>query len=265
MAQMTIPIAKPSLTRKEKKSMEHAFDSGYISASGDYITQFEEAFNGYLGIKHSISCNNGTSALHLALASLGIGRENEVIIPALTFIATKNAVLYQKAVPIVVDVDPNTLNIDVERVEAMINRRTKAIIAVHLYGNPCDMQKLVDICTKHRIHLIEDCAESFGSTYMKKNCGTFGTVSCFSFYGNKTITTGQGGMVCTNSEPLANHARHLKNQGMVYPYRHEELGFNYRMTNLEAAIGLAQMKRADDIIDMKMRITEYYRRHINTG
>lgn len=263
MARQTIPIARPSLTNRERNYLLKAFDSGYISASGDYVTKFEEAFCEYFSVDYAVSCSSGTSALHLSLASLEIGRDCEVILPGLTFVATKNAVLYQKAVPVVVDVDPSTYCIDVDKITEMISSRTKAIIAVHLYGNPCDMKRLMEICASRKIHLIEDCAESFESTYGGELCGNLSTVSCFSFYGNKTLTTGQGGMIATNSKELADRARHLKNQAMVYPYKHSELGYNYRMTNLEAAIGLAQLERAEEIVEMKDNITAYYRKNLH--
>jgi perosamine synthetase len=263
MERQTIPIAKPSLTKKERKYLIEAYDTGFISAFGKFITRFEEEFRAYIGSDYATSCNSGTSALHLALIALGIGRDCEVIIPSLTFQATKNAVIYQKAIPVVVDVDPETLCIDTDRIESLICRKTKAIIAVHLYGNPCNMEKLLKICTDRKIHLIEDCAESVGSMYGNKMCGTFGTLSCFSFYGNKTMTTGQGGMILSPSKELINVISYFKNQAMVRPYHHIGLGYNYRITNIEAAIGLAQLERIDDIIDMKLHITEFYRDNLD--
>jgi perosamine synthetase len=262
MGLQTIPIAKPSLTNRERRYLLDAYDSGYVSAKGGFITRFEDEFAHFHGSKRAISCSNGTSALHLALLSLGIGRDCEVIIPSLTFIATKNVVIYSKAVPVVVEVDPDTLCIDVEKVERAISVRTRAIIAVHLYGNPCEMKKLLELCTKYRIHLIEDSAQAFGSRYGDKYCGSMGTIGCFSFYGNKTITTGQGGMIITQSDIIADRIRHLENQAMIYPYHHNMVGYNYRMTNLEAAIGLAQVERADELIKKKLHIHSYYRRYL---
>lgn len=258
MSQM-IPVARPSFSHLEEKYLSDAMKSGYISASGKYLDLFEKKFAEYHGMKYAVSCSNGTAALHLSLLSLKIGRGQEVIIPNLAFAAVRNAVLYQRSTPVYCEIDPETWNIDPDRIFNLINSRTKAIIAVHTYGNPCDMRPIMEICTKNGIHLIEDCAESFGSKYEKQLCGTFSTVSCFSFYGNKTITTGQGGMILTDSEEIAKQARLYKNQAMTEPYCHVDVGYNYRMTNLEASIGLAQIERAPQILHMKEEITKNYR------
>lgn len=253
-----IHVAKPSLSSLEERYLLDAFRSGKISASGEYIDRFEEAFREYHGLKHAISCSNGTSALHLALLALGVKRGDEVIIPNMAFVAVRNAVLYQRAVPVCAEVDESTWNIDPARVEKLISSRTKAIIAVHTYGNPCDMRSLMKLASDKGINLIEDCAESFGSKFEEQLCGTMSTVAVFSFYGNKTISTGQGGMIITDSDDIAAICSHYKNHAIAEPYNYTDVGYNYRMTNIEAALGLAQMKRARDLLKMKKGITYAY-------
>lgn len=255
-----IPIAEPLLGKKELKNVMEAVKSGWISSKGKFITEFEEKFAQYCGVKHSIAVSNGTVALHLALVALDIGIGDEVIVPTLTFIATANAVKYTGATPVFVDSDPNYWGIDPEKIEKAITVKTKAIIPVHLYGHPCDMDPIMDIAKKYNLFVIEDAAEAHGAEYKGKKVGSFGDINCFSFYGNKIITTGEGGMCLTNDEKLAQKMRILKDHGMNLnkKYWYDVIGFNYRMTNMQAAIGVAQLKKLDKFIKNKREIANWY-------
>ncbi len=256
------PIYQPLITEKEKEYVNDCLDGGWISSLGKYIELFENSVSDYIGTKYAISCSSGTTALHLALVSLGIKEGDEVILPSLTFVATANAVSYCGATPIFADSDQESYMIDVEDVENKITSKTKAIIAVHLYGNSCEMEKLKNICSKYGLYLIEDNAEAIGTRYKKQLTGSFGDVSCFSFYGNKTITTGEGGLVCTNDKNLASLINLYKDHGLDTNakeyYTHSVVGYNYRMTNISAAIGLAQMESIDEIIEKKREIANTY-------
>jgi len=260
MKEIKIPVYRPSLTGNEKKYVNDCLDSTWISSKGKYIKDFETAFADYIGIKHAASVCNGTVAIHLALVALGIGPGDEVIVPTLTYIASVNAIAYTGATPVFVDSLSDTWQIDPEDVKRKITGRTKAIMAVHLYGHPCDMDALVTIARNHRIFLIEDCAEAIGSKYKGKHVGVFGDISTFSFFGNKTITTGEGGMVVTNDETLHDRSVHYKGQGLAKhrEYWHDVIGYNYRMTNICAALGLAQLEQANSFIARKLEIARLY-------
>jgi len=259
-----IPVYQPSLSGNEKKYVEDCLTSTWISSKGKYISSFEESFARYTGVKYATTVSNGTVALHLALIALGIGPGDEVIVPTLTYIASVNAIAYTGATPVFVDSCEDSWQIDPNDVKNKINGRTKAIMAVHLYGHPCDMDSLTSIAKTHNIFLIEDCAEAFGTLYKGKHVGGFGDISTYSFFGNKTITTGEGGMVVTNDETLYDRSVHYKGQGLAKhrQYWHDVIGYNYRMTNICAAIGLAQLERADSLIEKKIQIAEWYKKQL---
>ena len=255
-----IPVSQPALIGNEKKYIEECLNSTWISSSGKFIKLFEHKFAEYIGAKYGISCSNGTVALHLALLALGIGPGDEVIVPSLTFIATANSVLYTGARPIFVDCEEDTWNIDPNKIQGLITPKTKAIIAVHLYGHPCEMDHIKEIAKKRELSLVEDAAEAIGSSYRGKRCGSIGDISTFSFYGNKTITTGEGGMVLTNDKKLAEKVTILKTQGVDPRRRYwfTKLGYNYRMTNIQAGIGFAQLENVDKFLYKRRQIARWY-------
>jgi perosamine synthetase len=256
-----IPVYQPLLANNEKKYVNECLDSTWISSKGKFIAEFENKFAEYVGIDHATSICNGTVALHLALISLGIGAGDEVIVPSFTYIASVNAITYTGATPIFVDSLEDTWQMNPEDVEKKITPNTRAIIAVHIYGHPCDMDSLTEIAKQHDLFIVEDCAEAFGSLYKGKHVGTFGDIATFSFFGNKTITTGEGGMIITNDETLFDRSKHFKGQGLAKHriYWHDVIGYNYRMTNICAAIGLAQLERADETIEKKRLIAQWYK------
>jgi len=249
-----IPISEPSIGKEELANVSDCIKSTWISL-GKYITEFENNFSLYCEGRYGVAVVNGTSALQLALISLNIGRGDEVIVPNLTFIATANAVTYLGAKPILVDSESETWNIDPLKIEEAMTERTKAIIPVHLYGHPCDMDLIMKIARKHNLKVIEDAAEAHGAEYKGRKVGSIGHVGCFSFYGNKTITTGEGGMCVTNSKVLADKMRFLKDHSMSDKkrYWHPVIGYNFRMTNIQAAIGCAQLEKIDKYVDIKRR------------
>lgn len=255
-----IPVAEPSLGREELENVVKALESGWISSKGEYIQRFEEKFSEYCGCKHGIATSNGTTALHLALTALGIGRGDEVLVPTLTFISTANAVTYTGAKPVFVDSHRRYWCMDPEKMEEKITKKTKAVIPVHLYGHPCDMDPIKEIAREHDLKIIEDAAEAHGAEYKKKKVGSLSDISCFSFYGNKIITTGEGGMCLTDNKKLTEKMRILRDHGMnpEKKYWHDVVGFNYRMTNLQAAIGLAQLEKIDRFIEKKREIAALY-------
>ncbi len=264
---MSIPVYQPCLSGNEKKYVNECLDSTWISSKGKFVSAFEEQFAQYVGAKYATAVCNGTTALHLALVALGIGQGDEVIVPTLTYIASVNAITYTGAIPIFVDSFSDTWQMNPEEVSRCITTRTKAILAVHLYGHPCELSVIRAIANKHRLFLIEDCAEAIGSRYKERHVGTFGDIATFSFYGNKTITTGEGGMVITNDRTLFERVVHLKGQGLAKyrEYWHDIIGFNYRMTNICAAIGLAQLERITDILSRKREIAEFYIKHLENS
>jgi len=256
-----IPVYQPYLTGREKEYVGQCLDSTWISSKGEFITRFENGFAAYIGAEHATTVCNGTVALHLALAALGLGPGDEVIVPTLTYIASVNTIAQTGATPVFVDSLADTWQIDPDDVRRKITPRTKAVMAVHLYGLPCDMAALVDLCREHRLLLVEDCAEAFGTYFGGQHVGTFGDVATFSFFGNKTITCGEGGMVVARDKEIIDRAFHLKNQGVsqTREYWHDVAAYNYRMTNICAAIGLAQLERADEILAKKRAVAGWYR------
>lgn len=259
--QYSIPLYQPDLSGNEKRYVLECLESTWISSKGKFIGEFEQAFSGYLGIEHAVAVCNGTVALHLALLALDIRPGDEVIVPTLTYIAAVNAISYTGARPVFVDSRPDDWQMNSVDVSRKVSKRTKALMIVHLYGHPCEMDSLNEIAHEHDLSVIEDCAEAFGARYNGKLVGTFGDVATFSFFGNKTITTGEGGMVATNDEILSRRIRHLKGQGLAPngEYWHDIIGYNYRMTNICAAIGLAQLERSDDFVSKKRKLADMYR------
>lgn len=263
-ANFYIPVAMPDLKGNEFNYLADAFLSTWISSSGEYIKNFEKDFSKYCTVNHGVAVSNGTVALHLAMKVLGIGFGDEVIIPDLTFAATINAVLHANATPVIVDIDENDWTISSAEIQKAITSKTKAIIPVHIYGQPCDMDSIMNIAKVNKLFVIEDCAEAHGSEYKGKKVGSFGDISCFSFFGNKVITTGEGGMCITNSAALDEKMRILRDHGMskTIKYWHEVVGFNYRMTNLQAAIGLAQLERIEEILNWRSQLEKNYREEL---
>jgi len=260
LASKRIPVAVPSLKGNEKKYVEQCLDSTWISSAGEFIGRFEQSFAEFCNVRHAVAINNGTTAIHLALVALGIGDGDEVLIPTLTYIATANAVAYCNAKPVLVDSEPGTMNMDAAQLEAKITPRTKAIIVVHLYGHPVDMDPVMDVARRHGLKVIEDAAEAHGAEYNGKRVGGIGDCATFSFFGNKIVTTGEGGMVTTNDDELAARLRLYRGQGMDPKRRYwfPVVGFNYRMTNVAAAIGLAQMERIDDALKARQQVAGWY-------
>lgn len=262
-----IPVCTPLLGGNEIKYVTDAVSTGWISSSGSYVTAFEEAFAKYCGVKYAVAVCNGTVAIHLALSALGIGKGDEVIIPSFTMIATAFAVCYTGATPVFVDADKDTFNIDVTKIEEKITSKTKAIIPVHIFGNMCNMDEISRIAKKHNLFIVEDSAEAHGAEYKGKKSGSFSAIASFSFFANKNLTTGEGGMVVTNNEEYFKKCKYFKN--MCFPvdaprvYLHDDIGFNYRMSNLHAAIGLAQVEKADEYRDMRIKNANLYMRYLS--
>ena len=266
MSDSFLPISKPFIGPREKELVLDALDSGWVSSIGKYIDEFETNFARYCGTEYALAVNNGTTGLHLALATLGLQPGDEVIIPDLTFVATANAVAYTGATPVLADIDPDTLCIDPASVKSLISERTKAIIPVHLYGHPADMDALTAIGDAHGLDIIEDAAEAHGAEYRGRKVGGLGKCGVFSFYGNKVITTGEGGMLTTNDREFYQRARRLRDHAMspTRRYFHEERGFNYRITNLQAALGVAQLERIEDFLARRAEIMNWYHAEIAT-
>lgn len=259
-----IPLYIPNLAGNEKKYVNECLDSTWISSKGKFIKEFEDKFSEFINVKYATAVSNGTTALHLALETLGITTGDEVIVPTFTYIASVSSIIYTGATPVFVDSVEETWQMDPEDIKKKITPKTKAIMVVHLYGQMCDMDAIMKIANDNNLFVIEDCAEAFGSQYKGKYAGTFGNISTFSFYGNKTITTGEGGMVVSNDYYLYDKAYHLKMHGVstVREYWHDVIGYNYRMTNICAAIGLAQLERAEDILKKKRFIADTYNENL---
>lgn len=257
---MKVPVNEPIITAEAKHNVEEALETGWVSSAGPFIEAFEKAFAERIGVKHAITTTSGTTALHLALAALGIGQGDEVIVPDFTMIASPFAVLYTGATPIFVDCERETFAIDPAKIEAALTPRTKAIMPVHLFGHPADMDPIRAIADKHHLAILEDAAEAHGAMYRGKCCGALGDIAAFSFYGNKIITTGEGGMVVTNSDLLADKARTLKDLSHTPGKRftHSALGYNYRMTNMQAGLGLGQLLHLDEFILKKQWMADAY-------
>lgn len=257
-----IPLAEPELGDEELKNVIEAVRSGWVSSRGAFIEEFERGFSEYTKVKYGVATSNGTAALHLALAALGIRKGDKVLVPSLTFIAPINAVTYVGAKPVFIDSNREYWCIDPTKIKEKIDRQTKAIIVVHLYGHPCDMDEIISVSEDHGLYVVEDCAEAHGAEYKHKKVGSFGIISCFSFYANKIITTGEGGMCITNDDELADRLRMLRDHGMTphKKYWHDVIGFNYRMTNLQAALGVAQLKKITLCITRKRQIATTYKK-----
>lgn len=255
-----IPVNEPYLTDKELEYITEAVRSGWISSDGKYIKLFEEEFAKYVERKHGIAVNNGTNALILALRALNLPSASEVIIPSFTIISCALACIYNNLIPVFVDSEEDTWNMDVSKIEEKITEKTKAIMPVHIYGHPVDMDAVLAIAQKYNLYVVEDFAEAIGSEYKGKKCGGFGEISCVSFYANKVVTTGEGGMCLTDDDELAENLRKLRNLAFVPEKRfvHFELGFNFRITNIQAAIGLAQTERIKEHVAKKIWIGKFY-------
>ncbi|MBA3536106.1 MAG: DegT/DnrJ/EryC1/StrS family aminotransferase [Tatlockia sp.] len=253
-------VAQPKLAGNERKYVLDCIDSNWISSIGKYIGEFEETFARFCDVKHAIATNNGTTALHLALVALGLQAGDEVIVPTVTYIATANAVHYCGAKPVLVDVCADTMNIDPKEIEKKITSNTRGIIPVHLYGHPAEMEAINDLAKKHGLWVLEDAAEAHGAEVLGRKVGGLGTCAIFSFFGNKIITTGEGGMVTTNDDVLADKLRLYRGQGMdpTRRYWFPVIGYNYRMTNIAAAIGVAQMETIDKALAGRVELARWY-------
>ena len=273
-----ISLSEPVISGNEWRYIKDCLDTGWVSTVGEYVTRFEEVVANYIGAKYAVATVNGTSAIHVSLIACDVQPDDEVIVPALTFIAPVNVIRYCNAYPVFMDCDADTLCIDVRKVVDFImneceqrsngytfnkktNRRIKAVIPVHVFGHPVDIDLLLEICEKNNIDIIEDATESLGSEYKGKKTGSFGKAGCFSFNGNKIVTAGGGGMVVTDDEKMANKIRHLTTQAKRDPfeYDHDEIGYNYRLNNIQAAMGVAQMEKIEKFVQIKRKNTELYK------
>jgi len=257
-----IPIAEPDLSGNEEKYVIECIRTGWVSSKGKFVDQFEEKFASYVDTRYAIAVSSGTAALHLALVALDIQPGDEIIMPTFTMIACANVAKYLGAKPVLVDSEISTWNIDPDRIEEKITDKTKAIMVVHIYGHPADMDPIVKIAKKYGLYVIEDAAEAHGAEYKGKKVGSIGDIGCFSFYANKIITTGEGGMVTTNDDKIAEKVRKLRDQGYNLNMRkwliHDVVGYNYRLTNLQAAIGLAQLERIEEFVNRHRENAYYY-------
>lgn len=262
-----IPVNTPLLNGNELKYVTECIETGWISSEGPFITKFEENFSTYIGCEYGVAVSNGSAALDIAIRALNIGPGDEVIMPAFTIISPAQSVVTEGAVPVLVDSDPDTWNMDVVQIEAKITDKTKAILVVHIYGLPVDMDPIIALAKKYKLKVIEDAAEMHGQTYNGKLCGSFGDLSIFSFYPNKHITTGEGGMILTNDKTLAERCKKLRNlcfEPNGPRFVHYELGWNYRMTNLQAALGLAQLEQIDHFISLKRKMGTFYQDELSS-
>jgi len=259
-----IPIMEPLLAGNELAYVSECVKTNWISSQGKFVRSFEEMLGKFHDMPYALAVSNGTVAIHLALVALGVGEGDEVIVPNYTFAASINAVLHANATPVIVDIEPNSWNIDPEAMEAAITPKTKAIMPVHLYGYPAEMKKIMAIAERHNLIVVEDNAEALGSQYYGQLTGTFGHAATYSFFGNKTVTTGEGGLILFREKEHYEKAVTLRDHGMsrTRKYWHELVGYNYRMTNLQAAIGVAQMERIDEILEMKTRMANVYNENL---
>lgn len=261
-----LKISQPQLLGNEEKYVVDAIRSTWISSQGSYINRFEESFATYIGTEYAVTVSNGTCALHLALMALNIGPGDEVIVPSLTFAASINAIIHAGATPVLVDCAEHHWNLDPAQARIAISPRTKAIMPVHLYGHPCDMKAITELAAEHKLFIIEDAAEAIGAEAMNKKTGSLGSIGCFSFYGNKVLSTGEGGM-CTTDDPKLNaRLRILRDHGMnkLKRYWHDEVGYNFRMTNISAAIGLAQLEQLEGLLSRRSHLASIYARELNS-
>jgi perosamine synthetase len=255
-----IPIAKPFIDDEEVKKVTEVLKSGML-VQGSVVEEFEKKFSEYVKTKHAVAVFNGTAALDLALKACGIKEGDEIITTPFTFVATANAILYQRAKPVFADIEEDTYNINPEDVLKKITQKTKAIIGVHIFGQPFDVKSILEICEDYKLILIEDCAQAHGAEYKGKKVGSFG-IGAFSFYATKNMTTSEGGMIVCNDDEVARRCRLLRSHGETSKYNHEILGYNMRMTNIQAAIGLAQLKKLDWMNERRRKIADYYNHHI---
>jgi perosamine synthetase len=264
LADKLIPVSHPYFGGNEKKYVNECLDTMWVSSIGRFIPLFEEAFAKLCEVDYAVACNNGTSALHLALLACGIGPGDEVIVPTLTYIASANAVRYCGARPVLVDSEPRTMNLDPAQVARRVTPRTRAVVAVHLYGHPADMDPILEIARRHRLLVVEDAAEAHGALYRGRRVGSLGHVAAFSFFGNKIITTGEGGMVTTRDRELDRQIRLLRGQGMAPERRYwfPMVGYNYRMTNIQAAIGLAQAEQFEMHFARRRQVANWYEKYL---
>ncbi len=261
---MKYPVYIPLLDGNEKKYVDECLDTSWISSKGHFVSDFERAFAAYIGKEYATGVFNGTVAIHLAMVALGLKEGDEVIVPTFTYVASANPIIMVGAKPVFVDSLMDGWQMDPADVERKITDKTKALVVVHLYGHPCDMDAIMSIARKHKLFVIEDCAEAIGSEYKGKKVGSFGDISCFSFFGNKTITTGEGGMVMTNDADLYEKCCHYKAQGVskTREYWHDVVGYNYRMTNIQAAIGLAQLEKIEEKVSKKELLGQWYAHYL---
>lgn len=260
-----IPVNEPLLNGREKELLNECINTGWISSDGPFVAEFEKRFSSYIGVNFGVAVSNGAAALETALFAAGIGKSDEVIMPTFTIISCALAVIRVGAKPVLIDSESETWNMDVNKIESHITDKTKAIMAVHIYGHPVDMGPLLEIAKKHGLIVIEDAAEVHGAEYKGRKCGSLGHISAFSFYANKIITTGEGGMVLTSSKIMAEKSRSYRNLCFRPEKRffHTELGFNYRMTNLQAAVGIAQVERIEEFIRIKREMGKYYQEKLS--
>jgi perosamine synthetase len=255
----TIPLVEHVFNGNELAYLTDCICQGWVSSKGAYVKKFEAMLASWCRVRYAVAVSSGTGALHLALLAMGIGPGDEVIVPALSYVASANAILYSGACPVFVDIDPQTWNLNLSLVEAKITRKTKAIMVVHLYGHLVEMDRLLEIARKYQLWVVEDACEALGAEYKGLQAGAIGDVGCFSFYANKLITTGEGGMFVTDNDVLAEKVRSLRNQAAYgRGYHHTQIGFNYRMSNLEAAVGVAQMEQIEKFIAARSRVVQLY-------
>jgi dTDP-4-amino-4,6-dideoxygalactose transaminase len=257
-----VPFADPYITEEDVSNVCEAVRNKRLS-QGEYVERFEKEFASFIGVKHAVTVSSGTSALHLALVITDVGPGDEVIVPSFSFVATANCVLYQGAKPVFVDIDPLTYNIAPHKIEEKISKRTKAIIPVHYGGQPADMDLIMELANRYGLYVIEDAAEAHGALYKGRKAGSISHVACFSFYPNKNMTTGEGGCITTNIGELAEKTRMMRSHGQDGRYQHVMLGYNYRLTDIQAALGLSQLKRLNWVIEKKIEKAQYYNKRIN--
>src|SRR3989344_4452663 len=255
-----IKISEPWIGEKEKNEVIKVIESGML-VQGEKVKEFEDKFSKYLGVKNAIAVNSGTAALHLALLSLGLKKDDEVITSAFSFIASANSVKFCNGKVVFVDIGDD-YNIDVSKIKEKISEKTKVIMPIHLFGNSCDMDEIMEIAKENKLKVVEDCCQAHGAEYRNKKVGGIGEVGCFSFYASKNMTTGEGGMIVTNDDGIAEKCRLLRNHGSKKKYRHEVLGYNYRMMDLNAVIGIEQLKRLDEFNNKRRENAEYYNKNL---
>jgi len=262
-----VPIASPNLSGNEARYVMECLESNWVSSQGKFVNELEKNFSSYCDAKYGVAVSNGTSALHLALLALGIEEGDEVIVPDLTFAATLNAVIYAHATPVIVDVDENSWCIDPKSIEDAITKKTRAIIPVHLYGQSADMKAIMDIARRYNLYIIEDTAEALGAKFNGKKCGSFGNIGCFSMFGNKIITSGEGGVCVTSNKKLYDKMCVIRDHGMSMDrkYWHETVGYNFRLTNLQAALAVAQLEQIESFLGRRDRIKEIYNEHLKNN